>query len=149
MIRWHHYVLMFTGGHQVDSIYSRTEKQNVKSSQKKKKKGKRKNRSKKPPLGLGAAKEGNSSCHKIPTVFENIKRLYSCFGWFACYCQAFHPSQDIAVFAVFEFDDLQMKPMRSAFHRTVITSKLCILSSLLTILFFCYFSYCSDGFSSI
>ena len=25
----------------------------------------RKNRSKKPPLGLGAAKEGNSSCHKI------------------------------------------------------------------------------------
>ena len=109
----------------------------------------RKNRSKKPPLGLGAAKEGNSSCHKIPTVFENIKRLYFCFGWFACYCHAFHPSQDIAVFAVFEFVDLQMKPLHSAFHRTVITSKLCILSSLLTILFFCYFSYCSDGFSSI
>ena len=69
--------------------------------------------------------------------------------WFACYCHAFHPSQDIAIFAVFEFVDLQMKPLHSAFHRTVITSKLCILSSLLTILFFCYFSYCSDGFSSI
>lgn len=71
------------------------------------------------------------------------------FGWFACYCHAFHPSQDIAVFAVFEFVDLQMKAPHSAFHRTVITSKLCILSSLLTILSFCYFSYCSDGFSSI
>ena len=71
------------------------------------------------------------------------------FGWFACYCHAFHPSQDIAVFAVFEFVDLQMKALHSAFHRTVITSKLCILSSLLTILFFCYSSYCSDGFSSI
>ena len=72
------------------------------------------------------------------------------FGWFACYCHAFHPSQDIAVFAVFEFVDLQMKALHSAFHRTVITSKLCILSSLLTILFFCYFSYCpDDGFSSI
>ena len=71
------------------------------------------------------------------------------FGWFACYCDAFHPSQDIAVFAVFEFVDLQMKALHSAFHRTVITSKLCILSSLLTILFFCYSSYCSDGFSSI
>ena len=52
-------------------------------------------------------------------------------------------------FAVFEFVDLQMKALHSAFHRTVITSKLCILSSLLTILFFCYSSYCSDGFSSI
>jgi len=46
----------------VDSIYSHTEKQNVKSSQEKK--GKRKIEARNLPLGLGAAKKGNSSCHK-------------------------------------------------------------------------------------
>ena len=69
-------------------------------------------------------------------------------GWHVI-VMLFIQAKILLFFAVFEFVDLQMKALHSAFHRTVITSKLCILSSLLTILFFCYSSYCSDGFSSI